>query len=420
MSNNINSITVSQLQGKTNSKNFSRNYSEYLAKINCCPNKFPGEVGVEGPTGFDGPTGGYGLIGVRGLCGPMGPTGFDCTGPTGPPGSAGGLGLQSTNTTPDQGDTGPTGPRGAIINSVTGYTGVVFSGAPDYTLSLAPYGEERTYNISPTTYYSISVNPYGQSQISVPSNSTDFINTSATYTDIYNINYQVYVFNSSSSFTVNSPGVYVSMCLIGGGGLSSSVSLSGGASAGELLFADNYFLNSGTYVVTIGASGGSTILTQNSGSGSNILLSAAGGVDSSTTGAGSNGKQGVPGESTSSGGGGANNIGGTSNKILYKNIIDPCVNPNAQVWTYSNDGAVGSLTSGGGGGGAGGPGQQGIGGVGLKIYFDTDTGRTVCAGGNGSGTSATIPINGANNSGSAGSYGGNGGSGLFMLRYRIN
>jgi len=411
MSNNNNSLR-NALIGK---QKYYSDYSDYLARINCCSNKIIGLPGNVGPTGLQGPTGAFGLTGISGTKGITGPTGLNCTGPTGTTGVAGPVGI-----------VGPTGQTGPL--DIIGVNGI--SDSSNNTLGLSIYESSDIYNIAPDTTFSWKTNGYGQSNINIPVNYTSFnitnlspssSVTSSVYTDIYKNRYMVYVFTQNATFTMQNTGGggggYIEMCLIGGGGGGGVFSVNppypGGAGAGELMFVNNYLLPNGNYTVNIGsggaisAYGGNTILKN--ASSTNLFVS-AGGAGGSINAA----VNGVTGSyintqtpsnlqaGTSSGSGGSSNSPppGTAKIINYQNIIVPGMGLSEQVWSYGNQGGQGYNTfpvanySGGGGGGAGGPGQPGVsqiggaGGNGIVIYFDASYGRAVCGGGGGGGLNA--------------------------------
>jgi hypothetical protein len=465
----------------TSSNNFSRNYSEYLDKKGCCTNQFPGQRGPDGPSGVDGATGPIGPTGLLGAVGSTGPMGFDCTGPTGkqgPPGTIGPPTIGMTGSEGDEGSVGELGPIGAtgikgpagIAGStgfmgatgstgatgatgmrgatgvtgptgplgITGSTGVTFSGPILNMLSLLPYGVDGSYNITPDTTFTWDIDPYGRSIVTLPPNRTNIsLNyltgtppSSSTLKDIYNNNYQVFVFTGDASFQmVNSSGGFINMCLIGGGGGGAGDASGGGAGAGELMFVNNYFMPQGTYNIKIGnggpggligfnngQDGSATILrssTNSTNSGSVLFLS-AGGVGGKVFDSSKNGLDGsynnltpnnfpkptniINGTSSAGGGNPFDLSGGVARSANYENVIVPGTNFPAQVWSYGNNGGKGRNSvggrSGGGGGGAGGSGQNGsdasggFGGPGIFIYFDSSYGRAVCGGGDGGGSTA--------------------------------
>jgi hypothetical protein len=412
---------VSSSTNRDNYKRFSRNYSDYLAQKNCCPNKFSGQQGVSGYTGFGGPTGAYGQTGIAGTRGSSGPTGINCTGPTGPAGPDGLVGSAGVLTTFATGSTGVTGYRQSSSSS--------------YVFSLTPTGATGSYNITPDTTFSWTTNPYGQSFISLPSNRTDIClnntaGTAPTVTTVYDIDnnkYRVLTYNASTSgidasFTMQNTGSgtggYVNLCLIGGGGGGAGDASGGGAGAGQLMFVDNYLMSNGTYHIKVGAGGpggaiglndgqdgSATILTNSAGT---ILFSSAGGRGGVANTAARNGMTGTniypnptnlpKGTSSAAGGNSTNISGGTGTTINYQDVIVPGINLPAQVWSYGYGGGNGNSSGvgyGGGGGGAGGPGSDasstsgGGGGKGVVIYFDSSYGRAVCGGGDGGGSTLT-------------------------------
>jgi collagen type VII alpha len=414
---------VSSSTNRDNYKRFSRNYSDYLAQKNCCPNKFSGQQGVSGYTGFGGPTGAYGQTGIAGTRGSSGPTGINCTGPTGPAGPNGVVGLAGVNT--------------SFATGSTGVTGYYRQSSSSYVFSLTPTGATGSYNIAPDTTFSWTTNPYGQSFISLPSSRTDIClnNTAgtapiiATVYDIDNNKYRVLTYNGSTSgidasFTMQNTGSgtggYVNLCLIGGGGGGAGDTSGGGAGAGQLMFVDNYLMPNGTYHIKVGAGGqggaaglndgqdgSATILTNSTGT---ILFSSTGGRGGKASGATRNGMTGTYniypnptnlsiGTSSAGGGNSTNISGGTGTTINYQDVIVPGINLQAQVWSYGYGGGNGNALYGGGGGGAGGPGSDassnsgGAGGKGVVIYFDSSYGRAVCGGGDGGGSTIDYSIN---------------------------
>jgi len=146
----------------------------------------------------------------------------------------------------------------------------------------------------------------------------------------------VWKYNSSSSFVIYAPG-YVDLLLVGGGGSGFwGYGFGGqGGGAGGLIYIPNYYLNVGTYTVTIGGSGSDSSLKLNS---SQILVAKAGG-------------SGGPG-----GSGGADSQSATQ----------PLQSGNSGTYGYGNAGGAGAYAlhawnSSGGGGGAGGAGGDALG-----------------------------------------------------------
>jgi len=333
MSNN----NITTQLNSANSSKFYKDYSDYLAQINCCTNnRFLGLPGNIGSTGYEGPTGAIGISGLPGSIGYEGPTGLNCTGFTGPVGpnqqatSQGSQGIQGTqgvtgimgstgstgftgNTgftglTGSTGSNGITGSTGAYIPiNISGLSGLTFSGStinnPNNILSLSSYGVTGSYNITPDTNFIWNVNEYGNSIITLPSTRTSFylnkftgLDSSSILIDNFGYKYQVYVFTGNGSFTMNNSaggaGGYINMCLIGGGGGggggSSSITNNsqGGAGAGQLMFVDNYLLQDGSYNISMGGGGKGGIPNNNGLNGTNtnithsttVLFKAAGGA----------------------------------------------------------------------------------------------------------------------------------------------
>jgi hypothetical protein len=430
---NINNVNMTNnILNYQNYSNYSRDYSEYLATINCCSNKFLGPIGDVGMEGFIGATGPMGLTGMLGSDGPTGPTGLWCTGYTGPTGKGG----------VDKGQTGPTGPTRPLIYTEGDGIDII-----DNLISLAPFGEDGSYNIAPDTTFRWNVNRFGHSTVELPLNRTSFTtvftdSSSNTinptiYTDVLGYRYKVYVCTGDATIGMTGGGLggYVNMCIIGGGGGGggcggSSIEYAGGASAGQLMFVDNFFMPNGTYNVSLGlggTGGTSGLLLSNVTSGqpgaptiltdasTNAVLFSSAGGRGGVVGNGNYAQSGIDGSyciyntyssvtlGTSSGGGGSSSETNYGNavRLLYKDAIRPNDDLSAQVWSCGYAGGHGSFgNSGGGGGGAGslvtiagigGIGQNGTstnggrGGQGCVIYFDTNNGRAVCGGADGGG-----------------------------------
>jgi len=397
-----------------------------------------GPTGLTGFTGFTGSTGATGQIGVMGATGATGSTGS--TGSTGPTGSTGQQG--PTGVTGATGLTGPTGATGPAI-AVTGATGISsVSLNPSnlgVQLSLAPYGTPGQYNIQPGFYYSIGVDPYGRTNMNLTTMSLNMLIGPAisTTTSLFGQTHIYYDFTQDGTFTVNSIGSsngLVSMMLVGGGGggagcnhlMSGGVGASG-ASAGEVMFVNNFQLQTGvTYYVYIGSGGIGGPMNQNGGHGGatffqysvnppsspyNTAFSAAGGRGGIWSGSGQNGVQGVVytpvqtiGTSSGSGSSGSNTsnsyVAGLSTSVSYANGVTPYTNYSPPVvWSYANNGGNGSYVgnpSGGGGGGGGsglvggnastdgvGNSVGGNGGDGVSVYFTSDITPLHLAGGSG-------------------------------------
>jgi collagen type VII alpha len=489
--------------------------------------KVYGPVGVTGITGLTGPNGETGYMGVINESNP-GETGYTgLTGSTGITGYTGYTGLTGytgyTGLTGPKGVTGIKGPIGVTgpTNGMTGNNGVTGS---SNQIGLIPVNGSsiQTYNINPTDSFNWNIDNYGRSSITDLS-SNIIINVSGNniipsiFTDTLGITYQVYIFNDSGTFSMDGSSGYVDMCLIGGGGggvswpaISNTLYSQNGSGAGQLMFVNNYLLNDGSYNVIVGAGGINTASSGIGNSGvttsisklSQILFGAAGGAGAQGNGNNTinfaNGVSGnitIDSSNTNILSAGTSSGSGCSTIAISNNYsINPYLNLDSQIWSYGNNGGTGTspalnIGGGGGGGGAGGQGMPGsgntltngiggIGGIGLVIYFDSSSGRAVCGGGSGTGTSITDPsygsvypyaypspnplynylntnppsgypypysygagrsycntippfpdsMNAAPNTGSgggsylyaSGSNSGNGGSGLFMIRYKIN
>jgi len=487
----------------------SNSYSNYLGAKRCSNLNGIGPQGIPGSMGQRGGIGSQGHTGQTGSIGPTGMIGQGCRGPNGPPGSGnsrtGPQGVQGPQGyigdtgdtgptgvtgptgnfilgTGPQGDTGPTGPTGSIgpTGSVTGSTGIstTFSNGTNI-VELSVFGADTIYNISPNSYYNITIDQYGRTAVSFNSNvsinnvnaiinnvcvSGNFINTKGenyTYFDFMSNDNS----GSSVSFSCVNGGI-VSILMIGGGGGGSSGAGSGCAGAGEVLFIDNYNLEVGTYIVNIGGGGSD----QSSGQGNNgtstsfndssgIILESAGGAGGSVS--DSSGNNGLfpltlppnptlsIGSSSGSGAGSGsqNTIFGKGSSVDYLSGVTPYVNTFPTLWSYANNGGIGDTSNnnpGGGGGGCGGSGGNSDGsnfgspGIGLNINFYTNTfggqqpGPVAGGSGSGSDTSNTIykaGISDNNNpfvaipgSGSAGGSGisvngKSGGSGRLIIRF---
>lgn len=426
-----------------------------------------GSIGAIGPTGATGPTGQTGSTGSTGSTGPTGPIG--ATGPTGSRGPTGATG--------PTGSTGPTGATGASI-AVTGATGIVSTTLSQSNLriqlSLAPYGTAGQYNIQPNYNYSLGIDPYGRTTVNLTTMSLNILIGPAisNYTSLFGQSYIYYDFTQDGYFTVNSLGSsngFVSIMLVGGGGGGAGCNHlkpdgigASGASAGEVMFVNNYQLVEGvTYFVYIGSGGIGGPMNQNGGNGGstyfqyatntpiapyNTAFSAGGGMGAVYSGNGQNGALGsiyTPvqsiGTSSGSGSGGDNvlnvNVSGLATSVTYVNAVTPYTNYSPPiVWSYANNGGKGSHLGNpsGGGGGGGGSGTIGVdatvdgngnsvggnGGDGLSVYFISDITHIHLAGGSGgsgnspgssnitanygAGSTLTIPTIATPNTGSGG------------------
>ena len=425
----------------TSTTTFVRNYSElyYLEKNPCCSNKFTGLQGSTGPTGFVGSIGAYGFTGDCGITGPRGQLG---TGPTGCPGCY----KVTNNVVGSVGDTGETGQTGII--GLTGYTGIMgpineldaggtgptgSSGLTGVTGIVGATGSSRNmelktinisdqnYNINPTDTIKWGINSYGKSYSFTNLSSNIIITTDANstiFTDTLGVTYQVYIFNNTSSFSMDGSSGFVDMCLIGGGGAGcGSTTLSplysqNGSGAGQLMFVNNYLLlNDTSYNINIGAGGvgnnqGTNGFITSIDISSQILFGAAGGAGATDASFNyvQNGINGIITLDSSNTNiiytGTSSGSGGSSIATSTYYSINPYLNLDAQIWSYGNNG--GSISEngegGGGGGGVGGSGTNGsssgiggIGGIGLVIYFDSSYGRAICGGGSGTGSNISDP-----------------------------
>ncbi len=171
--------------------------------------------------------------------------------------------------------------------------------------------------------------------------------TTSTYSS-GGVNYKNYRFNGTGSITLSKAGL-VDVVLVGGGGGGGNV-YGGGGGAGGHVYKTNYYLESGTTTVTIGAGG-----SVNGHGGDSVLASlvAVGGGAGCT-------------------GGGANvaNAGGSSG-----GNSDTSPNYGAGVTGQGNRGGWGAgYGRGGGGGGAGGIGGDGSGPGGIGVYTEISNG----------------------------------------------
>ena len=437
----------------------SNSYSGYLGARRCSELKGIGPQGINGPVGPRGSIGCQGSTGQTGSVGPTGPTGSGQIGLQGPIGES---------------YTGPKGDTGHCV-SFTGGNGIkVDLSNNNYNVGLETVGTSKSYNIFPNSYYQVQIDQYGRSALSFNSsvllknlsgnyntgNFTDTIGQKYTYYDFKSIDNS----GSIALFTCASGG-NISMLMIGGGGGGASGNGSSSAGAGEVLFLENYYLNSGNYNIQIGAGGaGGTGKAEKVGKAggaggitcfndaSGILFGSAGGAEGVLQNhSGIDGYNGTKpqnptlstGTSSGSGGGGNELNAGSGISVTYLSGVTPYVNTFPTIWSYANSGGKGSngCGGGGGGGGAGGPGgicndnMYGTPGIGLYINFYNDnSGNPVpgnVAGGSGYSTS-NLTIYGAGKSGTdasdakpnTGSGGGSslnigkqGGSGRLIIRF---
>jgi hypothetical protein len=400
-------------------------YSEYMANIDCCEKSSESfNIGPIGFTGSTGPTGAWGATGPVGALGPLGPT-------------------------------GPTGANATISTD-----GIIFYPAPKPSIGLVKNYNPVTINRINENIFFWTINKFGRSNIIVSDiNDADIIKTDDAVIStvmINNIKYRILVFTNTGkllSFKIQTPttqGVFVNMCLIGGGGGGARGTVLGstsGAGAGNLIFMNNLLLPSSDYTVYIGRGGKGANGTGNYVNGQKgedsyvkntfsnlgnftnyVAAGGAGAVASSTV---SNGQDGTTksfvyypaykvGETSSSGSGGVGsstaieNIGkgGTSGpNISFSEANEPYEGKTPIIWSYGNKGgnssrpSISGQTNAGGGGGAYTSGDNGIldignseangnggaGGKGFTIYYADDKGQEVCGGSAGTGFNALPP-----------------------------
>jgi len=225
--------------------------------------------------------------------------------------------------------------------------------------------------------------------------STPFILNGGT--QVINGSYLVATFakTGANTFTVNRSG-FINMILIagGGGGGISSNRTGGGGGAGGYILLNNYFINAGSYTVTVGVGGGSAT------SGSNTVFGSY-----SAIGGGSGGYL------TANGGTGGSGGGGFHGSVYY-GVGGPGAGTAGQGFTgaLGYDGGGSGPFAAGGGGGAFSAGQAasfyygGAGGapllLGPAIFPGYNNVIAVCGGGGGS--AQTIPTTSYTNIGGAG------------------
>ena len=211
--------------------------------------------------------------------------------------------------------------------------------------------------------------------------------------------YNQWTFNSSSTWTVTSPGI-VYYAIVAGGGGSGGGSTSGGSGSGGVI-TGILPVSVGTYSVIVGAGGvagsNSTTLGGNGNISSLAGLSAVGGGGSNGSGTGS--------------------YGGSGGAPSYNNASGAGPGIAGQGWA----GGVGTTSSpypAGGGGGAGGIGYNGTGstggngGPGLSIYLPASGVSTYVGGGGGAGATGygASAGSGGIGGGASGNNNGNGGA----------
>lgn len=233
--------------------------------------------------------------------------------------------------------------------------------------------------------------------------------TTGTYTS-GGINYKFYSFTGTGSITLNKSGLIDVLAIAGGGGGGGNGR--GGGGAGGYLSADNYYIASGTYTITVGAGGANNLQGNASsvaslfaimgGPGFETLIGGSGGggnsgnasyVGKGVTGQGKDGG-GSSSTSNSGGGGGATAVGsagsgtaggaggaGTSSSITGTPVTragggggygsstgGSGTNGGGNGGAGTASGTAGSANTGGGGGGGGNsPGIGGAGGSGIVI-----------------------------------------------------
>lgn len=260
--------------------------------------------------------------------------------------------------------------------------------------------------------------------------------------------FKYHTFTSSGTFQVTAGSGLIEVFVLGGGGagggdFSGSTFYAGGGGSGGGLYHPAYYVEVGSYTVTVGAGGTPNVLSNGyGGDGNNSVfgnITALGGgggsrgnSDSSSSFLGRNGGSG-------GGGGSSNGVGGISTQSITNGVA------------YGNNGATGAGIGGGGGGlgttGAVGSGFGGFGkyilnqanriggGGGAGVFNPNDLGPGLSNGRDGGGTGGYW--NGSNSSNSAGTagtantgggggglgynvgLGGAGGSGIVIVKYKV-
>ena len=254
--------------------------------------------------------------------------------------------------------------------------------------------------------------------------------------------FKYHTFTSSGTFQVTAGSGLIEVFVLGGGGAgggdASGVTFyAGGGGSGGGLYHPAYYVEVGSYTVTVGAGGTPNALSNafggdgnNSVFGNITALGGGGGskgnADSANSNLGRNGGSG-------GGGGSANGVGGISTQSITNGVA------------YGNNGANGTSTGGGGGGIGTQPSTDGFGGFGKYILNQANR----IGGGGGTGTFANGGNNGrdgggrggywngsdsSNSSGTAGTantgggggglgynvgLGGAGGSGIVIVKYKV-
>jgi len=259
--------------------------------------------------------------------------------------------------------------------------------------------------------------------------------------------FKYHTFTSSGTFQVTAGSGLIEVFVLGGGGAgggdsSGSTFYAGGGGSGGGLYHPAYYVEVGSYTVTVGAGGTPNVLSNGfGGDGNNSVfgnITALGGgggsrgnSDSSNSQVGRNGGSG-------GGGGSSNGVGGTSTQSITNGVA------------YGNSGANGAGIGGGGGGlgtqpvnnGYGGRGRFILnqanrigGGGGAGVFSIGDLGSGVSNGNDGGGTGGYWNgSNSSNSSGTAGTantgggggglgynvgIGGAGGSGIVIVKYKV-
>ena len=253
--------------------------------------------------------------------------------------------------------------------------------------------------------------------------------------------FKYHTFNSSGTFQVTAGSGFIEVFVLGGGGAGGgdaggSRFYSGGGGAGGGIYNPAYYVESGSYTVTIGAGGASNPLSNGFGGDgvnsvfSNITAIGGGGGsrgngDNTTTDTGRTGGCG-------GGGGSGNGVGGVSTQAISNGVA------------YGNTGGTASGIGGGGGGIGSQPPANGFGGFGKYIFnlanrigggggagaFSNPGNNAYDGGGkggywNGSDSGNSSGTAGTANTGGGGGgigynlgAGGTGGSGIVIVRYK--
>jgi hypothetical protein len=336
-----------------------------------------GATGSQGPPGPPGPPGPQGATGSQGTPGSPGATGSQglpgATGSQGLPGAPGATGSQGLpgepGATGSQGLPGEPGAPGA-----TGATGPAGSGDSLWSAN----GSAIYYNAGNV---SIGANGYPYTNYITSSGAT--VSTTNPYTNVSNRGYVYYSFTSSGTF--NYTGDYpltINYVIVGGGGAGGNgfhntsplVVYCGGGGAGGQIITGSTAISSGSYSLTVGAGGQSSMFIGQTAS---------------------PGAPGAPGTTGGNGIGGTGSFGGAGPGAGGNGNSRPGYD--GPVTTFA-DGSSGREFSGGGGGGST-TGNQYIGGIvggGAGGYISSGNiqpgfiGRANTGGGGGGGGSYTV------------------------------